>query len=51
MEQAPDHRSKALNACHIAIAEKRRGNLEKSEEYAKIARSFDKDCLLLERLK
>jgi hypothetical protein len=51
MEQADDIRSKALNACHLAIAEKRRGNGEESEKFKTIARSLDPECMLLDKLK
>lgn len=50
MENNEDSRSKALNACHIAIAEKRRGNSEESRKFAEIARSLDADCMLLDRV-
>jgi hypothetical protein len=50
MEQTDSRRSKALNACHIAIAERRRGNEEESQKYAAIARSLDADCMLLDRI-
>jgi tetratricopeptide (TPR) repeat protein len=50
MASAMDSTSKALNACHIAIAEHRRGNLEEGQKYAAIARSLDSDCILLDRL-
>ena len=50
MESAMDSTSKALDACHISIAEHRRGNLEEGQKYAAIARSLDSDCILLDRL-
>lgn len=46
-----NNESKALNACHVALAEKKRGNLVESQKYAETARSLDADCVLLERLK
>ncbi len=39
----------ALNACYIAIAEARRGNLKESHNYFTLARKLDSDCVLLER--
>jgi tetratricopeptide (TPR) repeat protein len=50
MDSAMDSNSKALNACHISIAEQRRGNFEEGQKYAAIARSLDSDCILLDRL-
>jgi hypothetical protein len=50
MESAMESTVKALDACHIAIAEHRRGNLEEGQKYASIARSLDSDCILLDRI-
>ncbi|HZQ46842.1 MAG TPA: site-2 protease family protein [Verrucomicrobiae bacterium] len=41
--------SKAENACHIASAEQKRGNMEEFQRYLEMARSLDPDCLLLKR--
>jgi hypothetical protein len=51
MEQTNDTRSKALNACHVAIAEKRRGNARESDKFTTLARSLDPECMLLDKLK
>ncbi|HTX22686.1 MAG TPA: site-2 protease family protein [Candidatus Aquilonibacter sp.] len=45
----PEKTGKALDACHIAIAEARRGNLSESRNYFALARKLDPDCTLLER--
>jgi tetratricopeptide (TPR) repeat protein len=50
LEKNSDGYLKALDACHIAIAEKRRGNMGESLKYADAARSLDRDCVLLDRL-
>jgi hypothetical protein len=50
MEQNDDRQSKATNACHIAIAEMRRGNLEESRKFAAVGRALDPNCMLLDRL-
>jgi len=42
--------SKAENACHIAVAEKKRGNMEECRRYLEMARSLDPDCLLLKKV-
>lgn len=42
---------KALNAAHIAIAEKRRGNGEEGFRYFNAARTLDPQCQLLDRVK
>jgi hypothetical protein len=50
MNAADNPTMKALDACHIAIAEQKRGNLDESRKFAEIARSWDPDCMLLDRL-
>jgi tetratricopeptide (TPR) repeat protein len=47
MEEHDDAKNKALNACELAIAEQKRGNLQASEEFWKSARSLDPLCPLL----
>ena len=42
---------KALNAAHIALGEKLRGNGEESIRYFKIARDLDPQCQMLDRVK
>ena len=42
---------KALNAAHIALGEKRRGNVEESIRYFNVARTLDPLCQLLNRVK
>ena len=42
---------KALNAAHIALGEKRRGNVEESIRYFNVARTLDPQCQLLNRVK
>jgi hypothetical protein len=49
MQGHQDKQSKALNACHIGMAEARRGNRVESRNYFSIARKLDPDCVLLER--
>jgi len=46
----PEREGRALDACHIAIAEVRRGNHDESRKYANLARRLDPDCVLLERI-
>lgn len=41
---------KAINACHIALAETKLGNLQEACRYAGLARSLDPNCTLLERV-
>lgn len=41
--------NKAQNACWLAIAETRRGNLNAGQKYLDEARKFDSTCFLLER--
>ncbi len=42
---------KALNAAHIALGEKRRGNIEEGIRYFNAARTLDPQCQLLNRVK
>jgi tetratricopeptide (TPR) repeat protein len=48
MEASDDPHGKALNACHIAMAERKRGDTEASRRYFETARVLDPDCVLLE---
>jgi hypothetical protein len=41
---------KALNAAHIALGEKLRGNSETGARYLKIAHALDPQCQLLSRV-
>ena len=41
---------KALNAAHIALGEKLRGNTEESVRYLEIAQTLDPQCQLLDRI-
>ncbi|EEF60923.1 M50 family metallopeptidase [Pedosphaera parvula] len=50
MEKHSDNESKAGDACHIAIAEKRRGNLEECKRFTDLARTLDPKCTLLKRV-
>jgi len=49
MEDADSVRSKAENACHLAIALARMGNQEEAQRYLDLARQFDPQCSLLAR--
>jgi Flp pilus assembly protein TadD len=49
IEKHKEARSKALNACHLAIAYARMGDDEQADKYLKLARQFDVQCVLLER--
>lgn len=40
---------RALNACYLAIAEKKRGNLDEFSRYLQIAKKLDPTCPLLEK--
>ena len=51
MEEHDDPKNKALNACELAIAERKRGNLEASDQYWKSAQSLDPLCPLLNQCK
>lgn len=48
-EKAESSRSKAENACHLAIANVRIGNRDQAEKYLKLARELDSSCPLIER--
>ncbi len=50
LDTGDNRHSKALNACYIALAEKKRGNMEESRKFADAARALDPDCMLLDRL-
>jgi tetratricopeptide (TPR) repeat protein len=50
LESANDRRGKALNACHLALAAKRMGNLAECRRYLELARGFDPQCVLLDRV-
>jgi tetratricopeptide (TPR) repeat protein len=47
-EKALSPRSKAENACHLAIANARSGNRGKADQYLKLARQLDSECRLTE---
>lgn len=47
MAQHAEKQGKALNACHIAIGEMRRGNLDAARAHLAIARTLDRQCFLL----
>lgn len=49
LEKHTENESIASDACHIAIAEARRGNQSISKNYFNMARIADPNCLLLER--
>jgi hypothetical protein len=49
LKQNKERHGRALNACHIAIAEARCGNLAESRSFFKMARRLDPKCTLLER--
>lgn len=49
MRNHTEKRGQALDACHIGIAEARRGNLAESRNYFAIARRLDPKCKLLDR--
>ncbi len=51
VKEHPERRGQALGACHIAIAEARRGNRRESDNFFSIARRLDPKCALLERQK
>lgn len=50
MAAQDDVRGKAADACHIAIAEKRRGNLVESQRYLDAASALDPECVLIPRV-
>ena len=45
-----EKQGKALNACHIAIGELRRGDLNEAHKYLSTARTLDPKCFLLEEV-
>jgi len=49
-EKALNPRSKAENACHLAIANARSGNRDQADQYLKLARQLDSECRLTERV-
>lgn len=49
LEQNQTAGNQALNACMLAMAEKKRGNPEEARKYLELARKLDPDCALLER--
>jgi hypothetical protein len=49
MDEATEPRSKALNACQLALLEQKRGNIEISNDYWKTARALDPACPLLKK--
>ena len=48
-EKAWSSRSKAENACHLAIANARIGNRDQADKYLKLAQQLDSQCRLIER--
>jgi tetratricopeptide (TPR) repeat protein len=51
MSLHPDKQGKALNACHIALGEFRRGQAAEAHKYLVTAQTLDPDCVLLPRVK
>jgi hypothetical protein len=49
LEKAWTSRSKAENACHLAIANARSGNRDQADKYLTLARQLDSQCRLIER--
>jgi tetratricopeptide (TPR) repeat protein len=49
-EKAWSPRSKAENACHLAIANARNGNRDQADKYLKLAQQLDSQCRLIERV-
>ena len=47
-EKAPNAKTKALEACHLAFAEKKRGNEKESERYIHLAKALDPNCVLID---
>jgi hypothetical protein len=45
--ESDEPHSKALNACHLAMCEQKRGNKLQAQEYLKAAQQFDSNCILL----
>jgi tetratricopeptide (TPR) repeat protein len=50
MSLHPDKQGKALNACHLAIGEFRRGDLGAARKYLATAKTLDPKCFLLSRV-
>ncbi len=48
-ERVPTPRSKAENACHLAIAHARLGKYDEAEKYLKLARQLNSTCRIIER--
>ena len=42
-----DKQGKAINACHVALAELRCGNLDEARKYLVSAKTLDPDCFLI----
>lgn len=51
MSLHPDKQGKALNACHIALGEFRRGETIEAHKYLVTAQTLDPGCMLLPRVK
>ena len=51
MSLHPDKQGKALNACHIALGEFRRGEAAEAHKYLVTAQTLDPHCVLLPRVK
>ena len=47
MSLHPDKQGKALNACHLAIGEFKRGNLDQARKYLESAKTLDAKCFLI----
>lgn len=50
MEDADTARSKAENACHMAMALKKSGRTEEARKYLQLAQQLDAKCILLSRV-
>jgi tetratricopeptide (TPR) repeat protein len=50
MQAQADPRSKASNACYLAIGYARKGEWDEAKRYREIARNLDPDCILLDRV-
>jgi hypothetical protein len=48
-EKAWSPRSKAENACHLAMAHARLGDRNQADNYLELARQMDSQCRLIER--
>lgn len=51
MSLHPDKQGKALNACHIALGDYRRGEAAEAHKYLVTAQTLDPGCMLLPRVK